>query len=64
MAPSQLPPQNFGVCHVVVIDDRVFLKQEGVSSEGATLAPSLVKIGRTVKALQWKESQAPKVIAI
>lgn len=64
MAPSQLQPQSFGVCHVVVIDGRVFLKQEGVSFDGVTLAPSLVKIGRTVKELQCKESQAPKVIAI
>ena len=26
MAPLQLPPQNFGFCHVVVIDGRVFMK--------------------------------------
>jgi hypothetical protein len=62
MAPSQLPPQNFGVCRAVVIDCRVFMKQEGVPFDGVTLVPSLVKIGRTVKELHRKISQAPAVL--
>jgi hypothetical protein len=64
MTPSRLPHQNFGVCHVVVIDCRVFMKKEGVSFDGVILVPTLVKIGLTFKELQGRESQAPKGIEI